>query len=82
MTEVKKICWTCKKEFKQRPYRSSTFCGRKCAIKKFRRNEYNRYLEGKSGEAKQPTFSTMYSLEWKKESDIAGLDITKERYRE
>jgi len=83
MDVVKKICrfGACAKEFytKKKPRR---YCSSLCAFHSTRHYRYIKYLEGKTREAKQPTFSFMYALEWLIENDLSWLHVGKERYYE
>ena len=81
MDVVKKSCRLCRREFNT-AIKQQRYCDHICAYKAKKTFEYRKYLEGKMREATQPTFSTMYGLDWASDNDLAGINLGKERYQE
>lgn len=81
MEVIEKVCRWCTKKF-QPKRKQQRYCDEVCAYRGKNKTDYRKYLEGKTLEATQPTFSTMYGIDWAKDNDLSGLNLGKERYQE
>ncbi len=81
MEVTKKSCRWCAKDFIPKA-KQQRYCGDVCAYSGKKKANFRAYLEGKERKATQPTFSTMYGLDWAKDNDLSGLNLGKERYQE
>lgn len=81
MELVKKVCRLCYKEF-QPNQKQQRYCTVSCSYKGKKKMAYRAYVMDREKEDIKANAETIKVQRWRPESDMAGLRLDKECYRE